>query len=903
MKSIRSILFILLTLGITQVAFEASAEECSPVGQPVDSAQNCCPAPFNAYTVVALDGVCRQQPPLCIAKNEALHDGLGCCAGLNLVNGTCKDPSPVDPTIVSCETNPSICTGGMGCFPQRSDDLFSTPPETDTELNSQSVLTSEIENTEESARPDGQYCIKNTQCKSYSCQNMLCALTKICRKADDGETAGTALCEDGLIIDPVTGKCKTDPASTVQGTAIGPTDPTRDPTNMCRFNFPEGMKERAEYAIRQTRAMEWFLNSISNQDCFRVHNYLIGIGQKLVTQRREILRTFNIGMSKIDGDMKILLASKEPGADPNKVVTINGQTMTNKELAGRLTSGVDMVQAMIQRNIVFKVYESEMNKLTNITSQRIKALSDLYENQTSGWGDHQSRNWVVPRENSVSADGMTANITLQYYHGNDQLTCRGGGFLGLARRRVYKRWHHAHLFRSIVFNNENIQQELAQIIYPDKVVRVGIDTVAAQTALKSAMNLPNGRYLYGLDEVNGLRDFPAVRNSVKAFVAALKSDATLSGFNHEPELLPLQAKDCTDTSVNPDCAKFRDFIDSVAKSSYAQIYAFKTHTRSNYKFYFNGNSTMRKRLIKGWWKQLDALTDYYKSMATYREQQNECLAKLDVNANLLLDNSISGINEGAQNYYVGSDYVGAPSGQLNNTPGSGPIFASQNAFEFESNLLKSLSWNNNNSNPASTTTSGAGSGSGLLAVNTASLASRVRSAKDVLGSGTSGKEGSSKTESSGSAVAASKGGAGSGSGSSSSDSSSDSSLSTAKGGKASLMDDMMNKANAKSGSDADATKGLVKGSGSGADGLGAAGYAAGAGSGFGSGSGTDANANAGKDPTGMSDEEKDIMMANFERTKSRYNTKEDDSLFTIINKTYVRNLDKILKKKPSSAPE
>ena len=51
------------------------------------------------------------------------------------------------------------------------------------------------------------------------------------------------------------------------------------------------------------------------------------------------------------------------------------------------------------------------------------------------------------------------------------------------------------------------------------------------------------------------------------------------------------------------------------------------------------------------------------------------------------------------------------------------------------------------------------------------------------------------------------------------------------------------------------------------------------------------------DPTGMSDEEKDIMAANYDRNKSDYRPNEDDSLFKVVSKTYVRNLEKILTRK------
>lgn len=49
----------------------------------------------------------------------------------------------------------------------------------------------------------------------------------------------------------------------------------------------------------------------------------------------------------------------------------------------------------------------------------------------------------------------------------------------------------------------------------------------------------------------------------------------------------------------------------------------------------------------------------------------------------------------------------------------------------------------------------------------------------------------------------------------------------------------------------------------------------------------------------MNDEEKDVVLANYERTKSEYKEDSSDSLFERISKAYVRNLDRILvKKKP-----
>lgn len=53
------------------------------------------------------------------------------------------------------------------------------------------------------------------------------------------------------------------------------------------------------------------------------------------------------------------------------------------------------------------------------------------------------------------------------------------------------------------------------------------------------------------------------------------------------------------------------------------------------------------------------------------------------------------------------------------------------------------------------------------------------------------------------------------------------------------------------------------------------------------------------DSSGMNDEEKEVVFANYERQKSIYREDITDSLFERISKAYVRNLDKILvRKKP-----
>ncbi len=47
----------------------------------------------------------------------------------------------------------------------------------------------------------------------------------------------------------------------------------------------------------------------------------------------------------------------------------------------------------------------------------------------------------------------------------------------------------------------------------------------------------------------------------------------------------------------------------------------------------------------------------------------------------------------------------------------------------------------------------------------------------------------------------------------------------------------------------------------------------------------------------MNDEEKEVVLANYERTRSVYKEDSSDTLFERISKAYVRNLDKVLTRK------
>ncbi len=47
----------------------------------------------------------------------------------------------------------------------------------------------------------------------------------------------------------------------------------------------------------------------------------------------------------------------------------------------------------------------------------------------------------------------------------------------------------------------------------------------------------------------------------------------------------------------------------------------------------------------------------------------------------------------------------------------------------------------------------------------------------------------------------------------------------------------------------------------------------------------------------MNDEEREVVLANYERRRSEYKEDSGDSLFERISKAYVRNLDKVLTRK------
>lgn len=58
----------------------------------------------------------------------------------------------------------------------------------------------------------------------------------------------------------------------------------------------------------------------------------------------------------------------------------------------------------------------------------------------------------------------------------------------------------------------------------------------------------------------------------------------------------------------------------------------------------------------------------------------------------------------------------------------------------------------------------------------------------------------------------------------------------------------------------------------------------------------DARRNGEKDGTGLSDDDKDLLLSQNERTKGDYKNYEEDVLFKKVSKAYVKNLKKVLVK-------
>ena len=859
-----------------------------------------------------------------------------CCSGLEIeMHGSdevCfkKEDSPLDPTLQAC-TATNQCSTGQGCFVQHTDDLFSGETNSDAEEASQNqaqdamdVKIETVLGEEGDPKVNGASCTYHAECESYSCEaskvgdsyKKTCTEKKICRLAQEEEVAeGSVQCEEELYKDSAN-VCKSKQDGTYLG-LIGDIEIQNE--GQCKMSIPENAQYAGQSAMKALRSMEYLFANITDSgvtDCLMFIKPVLRdqIGKVLFEQRKEIVKEFNEGWALIKQDYKTIMAAQAVDASSTTMVTLhdlNGNPVQVQDgvIKSRTASGLDMLVMMKRRNLLFKTYEDKMKLAVQSAFNDVKALEASMINSFN----QNSKQWTVGWD-----------VGSKHYEKGD-VSCKSG-FLGFGkgkRKKVKKRY--GKYFRVSGSQSRPLEEKTLLIN--------SLAQMAGGSVATAKNDLTRGSY-WLLDPlipagVNAgissgwlsTGSLVALRNDLpKGLINYLKkfNPENKPEFLYEPELVSItdgevdkaeELATCLNSTAalaDPKCAKLNSFVQEMSDVTTAQIFAFSRKGSKNYKNYFHNVNSWRRRLLNYYSVNYANLVSYYTALNNYREQQNECI---DQQLGLIKGGMVSagGYTAGeATDYWTPANY----SGQLNTSSpaatatAGGSLSVNHNFSGFNgatNTVVNSGTLKDNMASGAGSSTGGANVSStanGTFAANIKKMNSEnaknmsatelAAKSKDVMASITSiAKSGGASTGKSAFLGGSSLGG-----------SSAMGNLNNAAGVNSSA-------SGTGSGADGDgsgAKKTSSTGSGSSASGngfSGLGGISAGSNGGLSTSDVSGANVGDGsyQDPTGMSDEEKDRLMANYERTKSKYSPNENDSLFNVVSKAYVRNLDKVLTKK------
>jgi hypothetical protein len=804
--------------------------------------------------------------------NWSTSKDWGCCEKLvlNASSKVCEDKAVLDSEIKSCSDH-TECPSNKGCLTWREEDMFDeSRVSSEAEKEALTVKAEEFEKAREEydeLSPDGGFCFTNMQCESYKCSGMQCKKNLICRLATetDPPTPTSVKCEEPYLKNN-SGKCE-NPNSTYYNGLIGDIYVVTSGAGQCQFELQPStpgitsadIPRAINLAIVTTRAAEWLYStlsegsSMSERDCVYSKDYFRDQMKVLVTERKGIIKDFNRDYKVIEDNFAIIQSAKQD--DMATVQTLCDDTVTKHDIAMRKATGKDFLCYMSRRNDVFFKYETSMFDWTT----KFNAVFTNYETELKNWGE-KDKHWAIPGKAWDWKEARTCRHWVDLLVGV------------ITPKRLKNRW---------------ISRFRDQVSSQSEMFNTYIDTIGIGG---NAHNLKKWHWV--LDPLS-----PGQKNmTVENFVKSLRdSEIPENEFIHEPEIASsYELRGCINKVNSPECARYKEYLKDLEAVAVAQKMMYSHHTKRKFKDYYKNEGSSRRRLLSRYVTDASNLLNYYEASTSLRTKQNECIDRVLNQLDGDFNNSEgTGVVTGLSNYYQGTstNYAGANgSAQNYNTPKIKQSTGTPTQFNIKANTSSFKGIANKDGTTSSTTAGSgaidAGAGSALAARNKAlqeqnnKLAAKGTDVKKMnedlmttLGSKSSGF----------------------GSPSASNNSGSPSSASSASGKKATLDEDVESKGSQVSSVDPNLLKGTAD-SGIGAAGA-LSGIVGGSGSGYGSSSGSGNGSGAASNPTGLSDEEKDIMAANYDRRKSEYKTSEDDSLFQVLSKTYVRNLDKILTRK------
>jgi hypothetical protein len=349
------------------------------------------------------------------------------------------------------------------------------------------------------------------------------------------------------------------------------------------------------------------------------------------------------------------------------------------------------------------------------------------------------------------------------------------------------------------------------------------------------------------------------------------------------------------------CADFRNFVKSVQGEGFAQFLAYGHSPTDAYNL--TSKENFRRKLFAKLMVDFTNLKTYYENLVKVREEQSACIERVmeKLGEFGILDSSESGITPGASTNYDSNSAKTASFLTNDKRVKTKLNKFKRTAFnpQFRFGNLKSISDRTNMDNMGEFgNLGGSGSFSGADGSSFAILKDKFKKANEKAKAEGTDVEGKNKDYkklvSSLYKNGAGQGGLGNGQ-------SGLGRLGAPNLGGAKLGSDLKSAGSSgptgegHNGLRGESTAGVAAGSQGGMNSGSAGGY--GSNSGYGSGSGDGSSSADTGDASGLSDAQKKAMFDEYERNKKDYQGNEDDTLFKTVSKAYVRNLDKILKKK------
>jgi hypothetical protein len=731
-----------------------------------------------------------------------------------------------------------------------------------------------------------------------------------------------------------------------------------DPENQCRWEVDKDIREWSLKSLKVLRGMEWLFSSSSlsdRQDCLQLLPFVRDqIGKPFLKERHRLLLKFNEETHKVEKDFKKLMYAKEllDKKTPNlelltkdqwgNPLQVHDEGLINmRDLATRFTSGYDMLKILYRRNEIWAEFEEDMHELAELTARKINKLQEpmsVTPLSSNTWKD-KSSSWLIPRDDLNGFKSINGNSH----------SCRTSALTWLFKNnKVMKRWNHQYRVwgknganKSVIEGSNNVIAQTLALIGAKSVAQVKNEFTNGPAGSRGTYYLIDPlmpgdqlffrdwgkvtwwerlwsgsntkRRLEGNEMGTGAKTgfaqmSEAMRLRFREHYKRLrptddKFPVPKEEFIYEPEIATIMARNCFDKSDGPHCKTFFDMTDELAKVGFAQFWAYSAHHRDDYRSLHPNNMSWRRNLFGHYEVQIGNINHYYKYMYTHRDKQNECIEKVlkKLKQDKMDDDRKVGVGlkEGAgtntamaTNYYDSSDYSGkgakggrrsrrGEASKSHRFPANPQLTTGTNSTVNDSTLLA----------PGGSTVTTAGGGVNTNTANAAmALHERMRAA-NAKAEGLGRK--SEKVETTlGKVGLGNNSGLVKSDGASSAASSMQNNAADQGGGPDQLAISPEQNETGRTGNEGQASGGAR------AHGQGLAATGAGAGvllDPYGSSAGADSS--KGSDPTGMSNEEKDVLMANFERNRGKYNPAEDDTLFNILSKAYVRNLEKVLIKK------